>query len=55
MQHRNYLHTGLQKIIEIHIIFMPLMEFYSIMNLLEEEKPLLLEKLRVYYLKFITD
>jgi len=40
----NYLHTGLQKITERVMEFMQVMEFYSIMNPLEEVKPLLPEK-----------
>ena len=44
MQVPNYLHTGLQKITERVMEFMQAMEFYSITNLLEEVKPLSLEK-----------
>ena len=43
--HLNYLLTGSQKITESHIKFLQAMEYFLIMNLQEEEKHLLLEKL----------
>ena len=41
---QNYMHIGLLLIIEKHIIFLHVMEFYLIMNHHEEEKHLSQEK-----------
>ena len=51
MVFQNFIHIGLQKFIEKHIIFMLVMEFYLIMKVLEEEKLLLQEKLQCFLLK----
>ena len=46
---QNYMLIGLQKIIERRIIFLRVTEFYLIMKVQEEAKPLLQKKLFLLY------